>query len=187
MFWVQRSIDRCADSTRCTQTRVHNARGKYIVRHWTSREASLRHSSGWGTWSVSPLYRDLRTRALEPGKRTAIFRSECSAKSPRPAYPVQPTSRGANRIVAHPLIHRPFPNICKGSYTISASIFVDVPYWLPYTTDKFISCVVQDPLQWFFHFLEENSNNLSSSKKIISVKIMNRKIPVLNHSQGFHK
>ena len=55
---------RCADSTRCTQTRVYSARGKYIVRHWTSREASLRHSSGWGTWSVSPQYRDLRTRAL---------------------------------------------------------------------------------------------------------------------------
>ena len=25
-----------------------------VVRHWTSREASLRHSSGWGDWSVSP-------------------------------------------------------------------------------------------------------------------------------------
>ena len=24
-------------------------RGKYLVRQWTSREASLRHSSGWGT------------------------------------------------------------------------------------------------------------------------------------------
>ena len=36
---------------------------KYIVHHWTSMEASLRHSSGWGTWSVSPQYRDLRTRA----------------------------------------------------------------------------------------------------------------------------
>ena len=39
-------------------------RGKYIVLHWTSREASLRHSSGWGTWSFSPQYRDLRTRGL---------------------------------------------------------------------------------------------------------------------------
>ena len=48
----------------CTQTRVYSARGKYIVRHWTSREASLRHSSGWGTLSVSPQYRDLRTRGL---------------------------------------------------------------------------------------------------------------------------
>ena len=61
MFWAQRSTGRCADSTRCTQTSVHCARGKYIVHHWTSREASLRHSSGWGTWSVSPQYRDLRT------------------------------------------------------------------------------------------------------------------------------
>ena len=39
--------------------------GKYIVPHSTSREASLRHSSGWGTWSFSPQYRDLRTRVLE--------------------------------------------------------------------------------------------------------------------------
>ena len=51
-------------STRCTQARVYRERGKYIVRHWTSREASLRHSSGWGTWSVSPQNRDLRTRGL---------------------------------------------------------------------------------------------------------------------------
>ena len=64
VFWAQRSTARCAVSTRCTQTRVYSARGKYIVRHWTSREASLCHSSGWGTWSVSPQYRDLRTRAL---------------------------------------------------------------------------------------------------------------------------
>ena len=45
-------------------TRVYSARGKYIVRHWTSREASLRHSSGWGTWSIFPHYRDLRTCVL---------------------------------------------------------------------------------------------------------------------------
>ena len=64
MFWAQRSTARCTDNTRCTQTRVYSARGKYIVRHWTSREASLRHSSGWGTWRVSPQYRDLRTRGL---------------------------------------------------------------------------------------------------------------------------
>ena len=38
--------------------------GGSIVRHWISTEASLRHSSGWGTWSVSPQYRDLRTRGL---------------------------------------------------------------------------------------------------------------------------
>ena len=47
-----------------TQTRVYSERGKCIVRHWTSREATLRHSSGWGTWSVSPQYRDLRTRGI---------------------------------------------------------------------------------------------------------------------------
>ena len=65
VFWAQRSTRRCADRTRCTQTRVYSVRGKCIVRHWTSREATLRHSSGWGTWSVSPQYRDLRTRVVE--------------------------------------------------------------------------------------------------------------------------
>ena len=65
VFWAQRSTGRRADSTRCTQTRVHSARGKYIVRQWTSREGSLRHSSGWGNWSVSHQYRDLRTRGLK--------------------------------------------------------------------------------------------------------------------------
>ena len=48
VFWAQRSTDRCADRTRCTQTRVYIARGKCIVRHCTSREDTLRHSSGWG-------------------------------------------------------------------------------------------------------------------------------------------
>ena len=52
-----------------------------------------------------------------------------------------------------------FISFCKmfgrRSYTISASIFVDVPYWPTYSTDKFISCTVPGPLQWFFHFGEE--------------------------------
>ena len=47
--WVMCSEHRealaCAPTA---QTRVHSARGKYIVRQWTSREASFRHSSGWG-------------------------------------------------------------------------------------------------------------------------------------------
>ena len=64
VFWAQRSTDRCADRTRCTHKRVYRATGKCIVGHWTSKEATLRHSSGWGTWSVSPQYRDLRTRVL---------------------------------------------------------------------------------------------------------------------------
>ena len=38
---------------------------------------------------------------------------------------------------------------------ISASIFVDVPYWPHYSTNKFISCVGPSPSQWFFHFGEE--------------------------------
>ena len=49
VFWAQRSTDRGADSRRCTQTSDWSPRAKYIVRHWASREASLRHSSGWGT------------------------------------------------------------------------------------------------------------------------------------------
>ena len=40
------------------------------------------------------------------------------------------------------LIYHLLPNVWKASYTISMSIFVDVPYWLPYSMDKFISCVV---------------------------------------------
>ena len=46
-------------------TRVYSARWKYIVRHWTSREILLRHSSGWGTLSDSPQYHDLLTRGLD--------------------------------------------------------------------------------------------------------------------------
>ena len=56
---------------------------------------------------------------------------------------------------SHPLIYHLLPNVWKASYTISASIFVDVPYWQSYSTDKFISCVVPGPSQWFFHFGEE--------------------------------
>ena len=36
-----------------------------------------------------------------------------------------------------------------------ATLFVDVPYSPPYSTDKFISCVVPGPSQWFFHFGKE--------------------------------
>ena len=46
----------------------------------------------------------------------------------------------------------PFAKCLEGVYTISASIFVDVPYRPPYSTDKFISCGVPGPSQWFFHF-----------------------------------
>ena len=42
-------------------------------------------------------------------------------------------------------------NIWKASYTISTSIFIDVPY----SKDKFISCVVLGPSQWFIHFGKE--------------------------------
>ena len=56
---------------------------------------------------------------------------------------------------SHPLIYHLLPNVCKMSYTISASIFVDVPYWPPYRMDKFISCVVPRPSQWYFHFGKE--------------------------------
>ena len=53
------------------------------------------------------------------------------------------------------LTYHLLPNVWKASYTISAPIFVDVPYLLPYSTDKFISCVVPGPLQRFFHIGEE--------------------------------
>ena len=39
----------------------------------------------------------------------------------------------------------PLPNVWKESYTISESIFVDIPYWSPYSKDKFGSCVVPGP------------------------------------------
>ena len=53
------------------------------------------------------------------------------------------------------LIYHLLPNVWKASYTISASICVDVRYWPLYSTDKFISCVVPGPSQWFFHFGED--------------------------------
>ena len=42
-----------------------------------------------------------------------------------------------------------------GRHTISESTFDDVPFWPHYSTDKFISCVVPGPSQWFFQFGEE--------------------------------
>ena len=57
--------------------------------------------------------------------------------------------------IVTPLIYHLLSNVWKALYTISASIFVDVPYWQHYSTDKLISCVVPGPSQWFFHFGEE--------------------------------
>ena len=54
-----------------------------------------------------------------------------------------------------PVIYHLLPNGWKASYTISASIFVDAPYWPSYGRDKFISCVVLDLSLWLFHFVEE--------------------------------
>ena len=56
--------------------------------------------------------------------------------------------------VAGPLIYHLLPSVWKTSYSINASIFVDVPYWPPYNTDKFISCIGPGPSQWFIHFGE---------------------------------
>ena len=39
---------------------------------------------------------------------------------------------------SRPLIYHLLPNVWKVSYTIRASMFVDVPYWPPYSTDKYI-------------------------------------------------
>ena len=48
-----------------------------------------------------------------------------------------------------------FDKCLDASYTIRELIFADVSYCPPYSTDKFISCIVPDPSQWFFHFGEE--------------------------------
>ena len=64
VFWAQRSTARRANSTRCTETSAYSARTKYIIRHWISREGSLRHSSGWGTEAFPHQWHVLRTRAL---------------------------------------------------------------------------------------------------------------------------
>ena len=53
---------------------------------------------------------------------------------------------------SRPLIYHLLPNVWKLSYNISTSIFLDVPYRPPYSTDKFIYCVVPGPSQWFFCF-----------------------------------
>ena len=34
-------------------------------------------------------------------------------------------------------------------------MFVEVPYWHPYSTDKFICCIVPGSSQWFLHFGED--------------------------------
>ena len=69
--------DLCVLSTEkhCSVRRQHtvyanSARGKYIVRHWSSRETSLRHSSGWGnlkrfpsvSWFAHPCSRHYMTK-----------------------------------------------------------------------------------------------------------------------------
>ena len=54
-----------------------------------------------------------------------------------------------------PFIYHLLPNVWKASYNISTSIIVDVPYWPPYSKDKFTSCVVLGLSQWFFHFGKE--------------------------------
>ena len=56
---------------------------------------------------------------------------------------------------SRPLIYYLLQNLWKTSYTSCASIFADVLYWSPYSTDKFISYVVPGPSHWFFHFGEE--------------------------------
>ena len=128
VFWAQRSTGLCADSTRCTQTRVYSARGKYIVRHWSRREASLRHSSGWGNWSVSPQYRDLRSRGLDArfpplGSRVRVSVPPCGFRRGRNGVCVS-FSRGFSRF--------PLPQISFHHFSILiSSIFVSFhpPLW----------------------------------------------------------
>ena len=56
---------------------------------------------------------------------------------------------------SHPLVYHLLSNAWKASHTISASIFVDVPYWRPISTRKCISCVVPGPSHGLFHYDEE--------------------------------
>ena len=53
------------------------------------------------------------------------------------------------------LIYHLLSNVWKASYSTSASIFVDLPYWSPYSRGKFISSVVPGPSQMFFRVGEE--------------------------------
>ena len=61
-----------------------------------------------------------------------------------------------------PLIYHLLPNVWKASCFISASLFLDVPYWPLYSMDKFISCVIPGPSQWFFHFVRSYRNCMDS-------------------------
>ena len=61
-----------------------------------------------------------------------------------------------------PLNYHHSPNVWKASYTIRTSIFVDIPYWSPYSTDMFISCVIHGPSQWFFHYDARDRNRMDS-------------------------
>ena len=83
-------------------------------------------------------------------------------------------------IVPLPLIYPLLPNVWKVSYTIRASIFVDVLYWWPYSTDKFISCVVLGPSQWFFHFGEEIV--IAWTHRVIVVDVPES--PIANSARG---
>ena len=48
------------------------------------------------------------------------------------------------------LTYHLFPKVWKASYTFSAFIFVQVPHWPPYSTNKFMTCVYR-----VFHFGQE--------------------------------
>ena len=56
---------------------------------------------------------------------------------------------------SRPTLFINFPNVWKAPYTISASIFVGVPYLPPYNVKKIISTVVSDTSWWLFHFGQE--------------------------------
>ena len=57
--------------------------------------------------------------------------------------------------VVGPLIYHLLPNVWKASYTVSASIIVDVSFDHPVARISLISCVVPGPSQLFIHFGEE--------------------------------
>ena len=61
-------------------------------------------------------------------------------------------------IIVAPLIYRLFLNVWKASYTVSTSLFVDVPYWPPPIISRISSSLVlvPGPSQWFLNLVKRS-------------------------------
>ena len=64
--------------------------------------------------------------------------------------------------IVTPLFGHVLPNVWKASYTISASIFVNIPYWPTYCTDKFISLFCTGSLTVVLSLWRRDSNDIVS-------------------------